>query len=65
MRSRKVDITPTWREALRVLLIVIANAKNDADAAYAFQELERMADLADKYVKLKTRTRKRMKSRKV
>jgi hypothetical protein len=44
-----IDCTPTWRGILPVLLLLItdANAKGQAEAR---EELQRMADLADRYV---------------
>lgn len=47
---RTIDITPTWRGVLRLLVTVAAEAETAKGRANAWKELERMADLADLYV---------------
>lgn len=48
--QRTVDITPTWRGVLRLLVTVAHDAETAAARASAWKELERMADLADAYI---------------
>lgn len=48
---RVIDVTPTWRAILPVLLTVYKDG-NAAGQMEADRELHRMADLADIYVKL-------------
>lgn len=47
---RTVDITPTWRGVLRLLVTVANDAETAKARNDAWHELERMADLADLYV---------------
>lgn len=47
---RTIDITPTWRGVLRLLVTVANNAETAKARANAWAELERMADLADLYI---------------
>lgn len=47
---RTIDITPTWRGVLRLLVTVANDAETATARANAWIELERMADLADAYV---------------
>lgn len=46
-----IDITPTWRAILPVLLAVHVDG-NAAGKTEAERELRRMADLADQFVKI-------------
>ena len=46
---RKIDMTPTWPQALNMCRMVIENGNSIGKAA-AWAELERMAELAQKYV---------------
>jgi hypothetical protein len=46
---RYVDVTPTWRGVLRLLLAAYQDG-SDQGRASALAELTRMADLADAYV---------------
>lgn len=50
-RAPTIDITPTWRGLLPVFLAVIENG-SEAGHSEATRELGRMADLADKFVKI-------------
>lgn len=46
-----IDLTPSWSGVFRIYLAVLANPDATADARItAEQELQRMADLADRYV---------------
>lgn len=50
-KIRIIDITPTWEDILPILITLL----NDGDKhgrAHARVELQRMAQLADKYVAL-------------
>jgi hypothetical protein len=47
-----IDLTPSWSEVFPVLLLVYTDGTTTAARNGAFQELERMASLADKYVEL-------------
>lgn len=45
-----IDATPTWSAILPLLLEIHANAANPAGRRAAAEELQRMAQLADRYV---------------
>lgn len=45
-----INITPTWKGVLRVLLEVYSTAKTSEARNTALAELTRMAELADAYV---------------
>lgn len=47
MTTKMVDITPTWREVLPVLVTLLASPKSHP---VAMAELKRMAHLADKHL---------------
>ena len=44
-----IDCTPTWSNVLPILLELVQNPKTHTDATI---ELERMAELADRYVSM-------------
>ena len=44
-----VDLTPTWREILPAVIVMLENPKTKRDA---LDELTRMAGAADRYVEL-------------
>ena len=48
--TRTVDITPTWKGVLRLMVEVAGNGTSDKGRQSAWAELHRMADLADRYV---------------
>ena len=45
---RTIDMTPTWPEALRMYRMLIENGTEEGQAT-AWKELERMAELAQRY----------------
>lgn len=45
---KTIDITPTWSEILPALILLIQNGQVNV----AVQELEKMAKLADNYVRI-------------
>jgi len=47
-KTETIDITPEWKGVLRLLLELYGSKKQDAKQ-YAWIELSRMADAADKY----------------
>lgn len=47
--TRTVDVTPTWRGVLPMLLLVVENGTGEGRRV-AIEELERMADTADAHV---------------
>jgi hypothetical protein len=49
MTSTTIDITPTWREVLPALLVLVENPITRQDG---IDELVRMAGVADKYNEL-------------
>ncbi len=48
--TRVIDLTPTWRGVFRIYLELYATTKSATARVEAFNELARMADLADLYV---------------
>jgi hypothetical protein len=48
--TRTVDITPTWKGVLRLMVEVAGNGTSEKGRQSAWAELTRMADLADRYV---------------
>ncbi len=54
MASNTIDCTPTWSSLLPSMLAVIENPKSNLNSRVVIkEELERMAKIADAYVKLK------------
>lgn len=45
---KTIDITPTWSEILPALILLIQNGQTNV----AVQELQKMAKLADNYVRI-------------
>lgn len=51
-----IDITPTWREILPLLVEIAVNAETPKARDTAWKELRRMADIADQAVAKKLST---------
>ena len=49
--NRFIDMTPTWPEALRMYRTLIENGTDEGKAT-AWAEMERMAELAQRYTEL-------------
>lgn len=51
MQTKTIDLTPTWSEVLPAILAVISNDGTPFESRKVlFEELERMASYADKWV---------------
>jgi hypothetical protein len=48
--TKTIDMTPTWKGLLPVLMHLVENATTSESRAMATSELARMANLADLYV---------------
>lgn len=53
---KSINVTPTWRGILPMLVALIENS-NDKGRSAAIAELQRMADAADAYNKLSDSSR--------
>ena len=49
MQTKTIDLTPTWRQILPAVIVMLENPKTKRDA---LDELTRMAGAADRYVEL-------------
>jgi hypothetical protein len=51
MTTKTVDLTPMWSDVLPAILAVITNPKASQESRKVmYEELGRMADIADRYV---------------
>lgn len=48
--TETIDLTPSWRSIVDVLIHLAAHGETKEARAYAAEELRRMAVIADKYV---------------
>lgn len=46
-KQEAIDMTPTWKQVLKILVEVAVNGKNAKGRVSAWSELNRMAELAD------------------
>lgn len=49
-KTHTIDITPTWRSILPVLVLAVEQGTPEG-RRIALEELNRMADIADEYIK--------------
>lgn len=45
-----IDLTPTWKEQLKVIRLILESNMDNDKKEIAWKELERMAGIADLYV---------------